>query len=64
MGPWSLIAAGWIALPAVFGQRSPSIIYDTGSDVPADALFLEYHEESGAVVTVEVFPRVNGNTLI
>jgi glycine/D-amino acid oxidase-like deaminating enzyme len=33
-------------------------------DVPADALFLDYHEESGAVVTVEVFPRANGNTLI
>jgi len=45
-------------------QRSPSIIYDTGADVPADALFLEYHEESGALVTVEVFPRANGNTLI
>ena len=28
------------------------------------ALFLDYHEESGAVVTVEVFPRANGNTLV
>jgi glycine/D-amino acid oxidase-like deaminating enzyme len=64
MGPWSVLAAEWMSLPAVFGQRSPSIIYDTGADVPADALFLEYHEESGALVTVEVFPRANGNTLI
>jgi glycine/D-amino acid oxidase-like deaminating enzyme len=64
MGPWSVIAAGWIALPAVFGQRSPSLVYDTGTNVSADALFLEYHEENGAVVTVEVFPRANGNTLI
>ena len=64
MGPWSLMAAGWVILPAVFGQRSPSIVYDTGTDVPADALFLEYHEESGAVVTVEVFPRADGSTLI
>jgi hypothetical protein len=45
MGPWSLIAAGWLSLPAVFGQRSPSLVYDTGTDVPADALFLDYHEE-------------------
>jgi hypothetical protein len=52
------------SLPAVFGQRSPSLVYDTGTDVPADALFLDYHEESGAVVTVEVFPRANGNTLV
>jgi glycine/D-amino acid oxidase-like deaminating enzyme len=64
MGPWSLIAAGWMVLPAVFGQRSPSLVYDTGTDVPADALLLEYHEESGAVVTVEVFPRADGSTLI
>jgi glycine/D-amino acid oxidase-like deaminating enzyme len=64
MGPWSLLAAGWMALPAVFGQRSPSLVYDTGTDVPADALFLEYHEESGAVVTVEVFPRADGSTLV
>ena len=63
MGPWSVIAAKWMSLPAVFGQRSPSLVYDTGTDVPADALFLDYHE-SGAVVTVEVFPRANGNTLV
>jgi hypothetical protein len=28
------------------------------------ALFLDYHGDSGAVVTVEVFPRANGNTLV
>jgi glycine/D-amino acid oxidase-like deaminating enzyme len=64
MGPWSVIAAKWMSLPAVFGQRSPSLVYDTGTDVPADALFLDYHEDSGAVVAVEVFPRANGNTLV
>jgi glycine/D-amino acid oxidase-like deaminating enzyme len=31
---------------------------------PAHALFLEYPEESGAVVTVEVFPRADGTTLV
>jgi glycine/D-amino acid oxidase-like deaminating enzyme len=62
MGPWSVMA--WLALPLVSGQRSPSLVYDTGADVPAEALFLEYHEESGAVLSVEVFPRTNGNTLI
>ena len=64
MGPWSVIATKWMSLPAVFGQRSPSLVDDTGTDVPADALFLDYQEESGAVVTVEVFPRANGNTLV
>jgi glycine/D-amino acid oxidase-like deaminating enzyme len=64
MGPWSLLAAGWVDLPAVFGQRSPSLVYDTGTDVPADALFLDYHEENGDAVTVEVFPRADGTTLL
>jgi glycine/D-amino acid oxidase-like deaminating enzyme len=57
LGPWSLLAAGWMDLPAVFGRRSPSLVYETGADVPAEALFLDYHEENGAVVSVEVFPR-------
>jgi glycine/D-amino acid oxidase-like deaminating enzyme len=62
MGPWSLLAANWMVLPAVFGQRSPSVVYDTGSDVPPEALFLDYHEEDGSVSTVEVFPRADGST--
>jgi glycine/D-amino acid oxidase-like deaminating enzyme len=61
MGPWSLLAAQWMSLPAVYGQRSPSIVYDTGTDVPADALFLE-HDEDGSAVSIEVFPRADGST--
>ena len=60
MGPWSVMAAEWMALPAVYGRRSPSLVYDTGVDVPGDALFLEYQQETGSAVTVEVFPRANG----
>jgi glycine/D-amino acid oxidase-like deaminating enzyme len=62
MGPWSLLAANWMALPAVFGQRSPSVVYDTGHDVPPEALFLDYHEGDGSVIPVEVFPRADGST--
>ena len=64
MGPWSVLAAEWMVLPPVYGRRSPSLIYDTGSDVPADALFLEYQQKIGGTVSVEVFPRANGHTLI
>jgi len=64
MGPWSVMAAAWMVLPAVYGRRSPSLVYQTGLDLPADALFLEYHQDAGGVLTVEVFPRANGNTLI
>jgi glycine/D-amino acid oxidase-like deaminating enzyme len=62
MGPWTLLASQWTPLPAVFGQRSPSLVYDTGKDVPADALFLEYRAERGEAVSVEVFPRADGST--
>ena len=62
MGPWSLLAANWMVLPAVFGQRSPSVVYDTGTDVPPEALFLDYHEDDGSVSTAEVFPRADGST--
>jgi glycine/D-amino acid oxidase-like deaminating enzyme len=62
MGPWSLRAAQWLQVPAVFGQQSPSLVYNTGKDVPAEALFLDYLEDDGNVVTVEVFPRADGST--
>ncbi|HLZ04825.1 MAG TPA: FAD-dependent oxidoreductase [Bradyrhizobium sp.] len=62
MGPWSLLAAEWMTLPAVFGQRSPSVVYDSGGDVPAHALFLDLHDENGGTVSVEVFPRADGST--
>ena len=62
MGPWSIRAAEWAPLPQVFGQQSPSLVYDTGTDVPADALFLEFRDAAGDELTVEVFPRADGST--
>lgn len=64
LGPWSVRAAQWLQLPAVFGLQSPSLVYDTGTDVPAEALFLDYQQESGATIGVEVFPRADGTTHI
>ncbi len=64
LGPWSLLAAEWLRLPVVIGQVSPSLVFNTGTDVPAEALFLEYQEETGAVLNVEVFPRADGSTLV
>jgi glycine/D-amino acid oxidase-like deaminating enzyme len=49
-------------LPAVYGQQSPSLVYDTGTDVPPEALFLDYRAQDGTVITVEVFPRADGST--
>jgi glycine/D-amino acid oxidase-like deaminating enzyme len=61
LGPWSVLAAQWLPLPPVYGMQSPSLVYDTGKDVPAEALFLEYHESAHAG-TLEVFPRADSST--
>jgi len=46
----------------VFGQQSPSLVYDTGTEVPADAIFLEYRDDLADNLTVEIFPRADGST--
>ena len=60
MGPWSILASNWLPLPPVYGFKGHSLVFRTGDAVPAEALFLEYQEESGEVLTPEVFARADG----
>jgi glycine/D-amino acid oxidase-like deaminating enzyme len=64
LGPWSVLAARWLKLPPVFGLKGHSLVFDTGDRVPAEAAFLEYQEETGAVLTPELFPRPDGTTYV
>ena len=64
MGPWSILAAEWLPLPAVFGLKGHSLVFDTGTSVPAEALFAEYREPTGVLSTPEVFPRNDGTTYV
>jgi glycine/D-amino acid oxidase-like deaminating enzyme len=64
MGPWSILATRWLPLPAVFGFKGHSLIFRTGEAIPAEALFLEYREASGEVLTPELFPRGDGTTWV
>jgi glycine/D-amino acid oxidase-like deaminating enzyme len=64
MGPWSMFAAAWLPLPAVFGLKGHSLVFDTGTQVPPEALFLEYREDGGAVHAPEIFPRTDGTTYV
>lgn len=64
MGPWSVLAARWMPLPPVFGLKGHSLVFDTGDRVPAEAAFLEYQEETGAVLTPELFPRPDGTIYV
>jgi glycine/D-amino acid oxidase-like deaminating enzyme len=64
MGPWSILAAAWLPLPAVFGLKGHSLVFDTGAKLSAAALFIEYREAAGEVQTPEVFPRTDGTTYV
>jgi glycine/D-amino acid oxidase-like deaminating enzyme len=64
MGPWSMLAAAWLPLPAVFGLKGHSLVFGTGTRVPPEALFLDYREDTGAVHAPEVFPRADGTTYV
>ncbi|MBI1779098.1 MAG: FAD-binding oxidoreductase [Proteobacteria bacterium] len=64
MGPWSILAARWLPLPAVFGYKGHSLVLDTGMTIPAEALFLEYREASGEVLNPELFSRADGTTWV
>jgi glycine/D-amino acid oxidase-like deaminating enzyme len=64
MGPWSILAARWLPLPPVFGLKGHSLVFDTADRIPAQAAFLEYQEQGGAVLTPELFPRTDGTTYV
>jgi glycine/D-amino acid oxidase-like deaminating enzyme len=56
--------ARWVPLPAVFGYKGHSLVFETGGAIPAEALFLEYSEASGEILTPELFPRADGTTWV
>ncbi len=64
MGPWSIMAAHWLPLPAVYGLKGHSLVFETGAAVPAEALFLDWQEATGATSSPEVFPRSDGTTYV
>jgi glycine/D-amino acid oxidase-like deaminating enzyme len=64
LGPWSILASRWLPLPGVFGLKGHSLVFDTGAAIPAQALFLDYQEADGALLSPEVFPRADGTTYV
>jgi len=64
MGPWSILAAQWLTLPGVYGLKGHSLVFETGDQLPAAAMFLEYQEAGGTMHAPEVFPRSDGTTYV
>jgi glycine/D-amino acid oxidase-like deaminating enzyme len=59
-----VLATRWLPLPAVYGYKGHSLIFQTGEAIAAEALFLEYQEATGEVLTPELFPRADGTTWV
>ena len=64
MGPWSILAAGWLPLPAIMPYKGHSLLFETGQSVPPEAVFFEYQESGGTTLTPELFPRSDGTTYV
>jgi glycine/D-amino acid oxidase-like deaminating enzyme len=64
MGPWSMLASGWLPLPPVYGLKGHSLVFETGAALAPEALFLEYAEPAGSMLSPEVFPRADGTTYV
>jgi glycine/D-amino acid oxidase-like deaminating enzyme len=64
MGPWSILATQWLPLPAVYGLKGHSLVFETGDRVPPEALFLELREATGGAQSPELFPRSDGTTYV
>jgi len=64
MGPWSILACRWLPLPAVYGLKGHSLVFETGDAIPPEALFLEIGEAGGGVASPEVFPRPDGTVYL
>lgn len=64
MGPWSLLAAQWAPLPPIYGLKGHSIVFRPESPLPAEAIFAEFEDANGEVLTPEIVPRADGTLYI
>lgn len=64
MGPWSLLAARWVPLPPIYGLKGHSVIFEPDGALPAEAIFAEFEDLDGEVLTPEIVPRADGTLYV
>ena len=65
MGPWSILAAAWLPLPAVFGLKGHSLVFDDrGEPSRPRRSFSNTARRRDAMQTPELFPRADGTTYV
>ncbi len=62
MGPWSLLACRWLPLPAVYGIKAHSLIFDY--EPSAEALFADVETADEEDAHPEFYPRPDGTTYV
>ena len=63
MGPWSNLVRG-VPIAPIYGVKGHSLVFQTGTSVPAEALFMQCRDDSGVILSPEIFPRANGTTYV
>ncbi len=64
MGPWSPVAAQWVPLPPIYGLKGHSIIFKPEAPLPPEAVFAEFEDTDGTVLTPEIVPRADGSLYV
>lgn len=64
LGPWSVLAARWMPLPAVYGLKGHSVVFRPSHPLPAEAIFAEVEDGRGDVLTPEVVSRADGTVYV
>jgi glycine/D-amino acid oxidase-like deaminating enzyme len=64
IGPWSLVAATWVSMPPVYGLKGHSIVLRPRHALPAEAIFAEFEDDDGDVLTPEIVPRADGTLYV
>ena len=62
MGPWSLLACRWLPLPAVYGIKAHSLVFDY--EPSPESLFADVETEGGEEAHPEFYPRPDGTTYV
>ena len=62
LGPWSSLACRWLPLPAVYGIKAHSLVFDC--ETSPESLFADVETESGEEAHPEFYPRPDGTTYV
>jgi len=64
LGPWSGCLGESLPLPRIHAIMGQSLLLRPRSPVPAEALFVEYHDDEGQTHSPEIYPRPDGHVYV